>query len=221
MTIAGKICLVLVIVLLVILGYVGYKYYNLRKHMWSKTKKMVDKMGDKYQDTLTEINKREISVNFKEKQMDIDYKKFRDNLESDYAKKREVLTNEFEKKIEVARKEYEEKAEADSKALNEALEEQEQKLILSIQQVDEMIENKIKSLTIDNTILFDCVCGKQNIPCYIALNKENTFRCDKCNTVYAVNVKFSPVRIGTATNEEEFNKVIEARLQEEENGEII
>ena len=78
-----------------------------------------------------------------------------------------------------------------------------------------MIGDRITDLTLKNTLTFDCVCGEKNIPCFIDLTKESTFRCSKCNSVYAVQAKFSPMIIGRASSEEEFKALIERRMMEE------
>lgn len=190
------------------LAVFSYKYFELRCALISRCKKIVNRMYSGHQKTSIEIKQRESAISFRENQLHIEYNKLRDEL-----------MEQFNKRLESIKHEYEERAEADSKELDEAIEAQEKELMTSIKKVDDMLEEKIKSLTIDNTLFFDCVCGKQDIPCFIALNKENTFRCDQCNSVYTVSAKFSPIMIGKASSEEEFNKIIEARLQEQEENE--
>lgn len=205
-TVTGWICFVLTWILFVIVGIVFYKYYDLKKHVVSRSRKIANKSYANHQQVLTEINQREASVAYRENQIHIEYNKLKDSLQM-----------QFDKRLDTIKKEYKEQAEADSKELDEAIEAQEKELMASIKKVDEMLEEKIKSLTLENTLLFDCVCGNKDIPCYISLNRENTFRCDQCNSVYAVTAKFSPVLLPIkASSEEEFNKLIEARLKEQQ-----
>ena len=136
----------------------------------------------------------------KEKTINFDYGKLKDS---------------FDKRVEDIKANYEKKKKEDEEELEQAVIETEEALKKSVEEVDKVIGNKIADLTLKNTLTFDCVCGEKNIPCFIDLTKENTFRCTACNSVYSVQAKFSPVIIGKASSEEEFLKIIEKRMAEE------
>lgn len=179
------------------------KYFKLSNKLLIRAKKYVDKLYKNHKNARQELIEKETKLQYKEKTANIEYNKLKES---------------FDKKFEKLKNDYEQKKKEDAEELENAIRETEVQLKDSVDQIDHLIEEKIIDLTAKNTLTFDCVCGKKNIPCFIDLSKENTFRCDNCHSVYAVQAKFSPMIIGRATSEEEFNQIIERRLMEEENG---
>ena len=180
--------------------YYFVSYVRLCKHLRVRAKKYVDKLYPEHDKIRRELNEKEINLQYKEKTINFDYNKLKDS---------------FNKRVEEIKANYEKKKKEDEEELNTSIAEVEEELKKSIEEIDKVIGDKITDLTLKNTLTFDCVCGATNIPCFIDLTKENTFRCKKCNSVYSVQTKFSPVIIGKATSEGEFLKIVEKRMQEE------
>lgn len=181
------------------------KYYNLSSNLRMIAKRCVDKMYANHEKIRQELERKETSLQYKEKTINVEYNKLKDSFDKKY----KDLESSFLKKDEEKDKE-----------LEEAIKETEEELQKSVEKVDELIGEKIMDLTLRNTLTFDCICGKKNIPCFIDLSKDNSFRCENCNSVYLVQAKFSPVIIGRASSEEEFAKIVENRLKEESDDEI-
>ena len=175
-------------------------YIKLSNRLLTRSKKYVDKLYKDHKKVRRELADKEISLEYKEKTINFDYGKLKDS---------------FDKRVEDIKANYEKKKKEDEEELEQAVIETEEALKKSVEEVDKVIGNKIADLTLKNTLTFDCVCGEKNIPCFIDLTKENTFRCTACNSVYSVQAKFSPVIIGKASSEEEFLKIIEKRMAEE------
>ena len=175
----------------------------------------MDKLYNNHDNVRKELEKRKINLDYREKTANIEY----DKLKADFEKRQNELKDSFEKKTEKLRQDCEREKAENEQELEEAIKEAEGELKTYIDTVDNLIEDKITDLTLKNTLTFDCVCGKKNIPCFIDLTKENTFRCDKCNSVYAIHAKFSPVIVGRASSEEEFARIVEERMQEEQGDE--
>lgn len=186
-------------------------YIRLSKHV----RRYVDKLYNNHDNVRKELEKRKINLDYREKTANIEY----DKLKADFEKRQNELKDSFEKKTEKLRQDCEREKAENEQELEEAIKEAEGELKTYIDTVDNLIEDKITDLTLKNTLTFDCVCGKKNIPCFIDLTKENTFRCDKCNSVYAIHAKFSPVIVGRASSEEEFARIVEERMQEEQGDE--
>lgn len=178
------------------------KYYNLSNALLSRAKKYVDKLYVYHNRVKNELEQKKATLDIKEKAIGIEYDKIKDT---------------FDKKYNALVKDYKIKEKEKDKELDEAVKESEEELKKSVEKIDQLIGEKIADLTLKNTLTFDCVCGKKDIPCFIDLTKENTFRCDSCNSVYAIQAKFSPVIVGRASSEEEFARIVEERMQEESN----
>lgn len=175
-------------------------YIRLNNRILKRAKKYVDKLYADHEKVRRALDEKEISLQYKEKTINIDYNKLKDS---------------FTKRVEEIKASYEKKKQEDQEELDNAIAETEEQLKESVEALDKMIGDKIADLTLKNTLTFDCVCGEKDIPCFIDLTKENTFRCKKCNSVYSIQAKFSPVIIGKASSEEEFLRIIEKRMQEE------
>ena len=173
---------------------------NLCKKLCTRAKKYVNKLYNDHAKVKKELEEKRVNLEYREKKANIEYDKLKES---------------FNKKHNELKASYEKEKEANEQELEEAIKETEKELKGWVDKVDEMIEDKIADLTLKNTLTFDCVCGKKDIPCFIDLTKENAFRCDQCNSVYSINAKFSPVIIGRASSEEEFAKIVENRMQEE------
>lgn len=177
------------------------RYYFLHSSMMECAKSCVDKMYNKLKN---ELAQKETNLQYRENNLNIEYDKLKET---------------FNKKFNEVKADFDKKEKEKDKELEDALKESEEELKKSVEMIDSMIGEKIADLTLKNTLTFDCVCGKKDIPCFIDLSKENTFRCESCNSVYVVQAKFSPVIVGKASSEEEFIKIVENRLKEEENDE--
>lgn len=175
-------------------------YITLCNHILERSKKYVDKLYKDHKKIRRELDDKEISLQHKEKTINFDYNKLKDS---------------YNKRVEDIKANYEKKKKEDQKELENAVTETEEQLKKSVEEIDKVIGDKIADLTLKNTLTFDCVCGEKDIPCFIDLTKENTFRCKNCNSVYSIQAKFSPLLIGKASSEEEFLKIIEKRMQEE------
>lgn len=190
---------------ILVLAIVAFLYYfilytKLHNHLLERAKKYVNKLYANHDKIRRELNEKDINLQYKEKTINLDYNKLKDS---------------FNKRLEEIKANYDKKKEEDEKELSISIAEVENELKKSIEDIDKAIGEKIADLTLKNTLTFDCVCGETNIPCFIDLTKENTFRCKKCNSVYSVQTKFSPVIIGKASSDEEFLKIVEKRMQEE------
>lgn len=183
--------------------YYGSLYYLTKKHIFTKVKHLLQKLDTRRETANKELTQKEVTLKYKERRLEEEYNKLKESLNASYDKKYKQIAADY--KEQLAQKERD---------LNEAIEAAQKELAETIETVDKAIGDRITNLTLNNTLTFDCACGERNIPCFIDLTKENTFRCKKCNSVYSVYAKFSPVMIGKAASEEDLQKLIEKRLQE-------
>lgn len=190
-------------------------YLDVCKRIGKHVRRHVDKLYANHKSIKEELEKRRVNLNYRERTANIEY----DKLKAEFEKRQADLKDAFDKKAEKLKTECEQERLENEQEVEEALKGAEEELKNYVDTVDNLIGDKIADLTLKNTLTFDCVCGKKNIPCFIDLTKENTFRCDKCNSVYAIHAKFSPVIIGRASSEEEFAKIVEERMQEEQSDE--
>lgn len=86
-------------------------------------------------------------------------------------------------------------------ALNEQIEEFGNK----VKDIDKMIEETVDDIRAKNTLYFSCSCNKDTkIPVPLDFTTENRFSCDKCGSVYRVELNAYPVLLSNVSN----NKVI-------------
>lgn len=110
----------------------------------------------------------------------------------------ERLKIEIDLQSEKIRLEVEEEYE---QALNEQIEEFGNK----VKDIDKMIEETVDDIRAKNTLYFSCSCNKDTkIPVPLDFTTENRFSCDKCGSVYRVELNAYPVLLSNVSN----NKVI-------------
>lgn len=123
-----------------------------------------------------------------------------------YKEETEQLKKTFDERLKVEvdlqsekiRTEVEEEYE---QALNEQIEEFGNK----VKDIDKMIEETVDDIRAKNTLYFSCSCNKDTkIPVPLDFTTENRFSCDKCGSVYRVELNAYPVLLSNVSN----NKVI-------------
>lgn len=86
-----------------------------------------------------------------------------------------------------------------------AIKEQIEELGTKVSEVDKMIEEAVSDIHAKNTLYLSCSCNKdRKIPVPIDFTTENRFSCDKCGSVYRVELSAYPVLLSNVSN----NRVI-------------
>lgn len=118
----------------------------------------------------------------------------------------------LQKKVQIERERIEQAIE---KEYNDALEEQKKVFEAQVQEVDEMLGKRMEEIAATNTLTFRCTCDKTHrIPVQIDFTKENRFTCDKCGSVYRVEINSYPVLLSNVSTNKTLANILEKNNQQ-------
>lgn len=244
MTISALFITLLSVLSAVLLGVLVWLNIKTKKHIKRQTdenqslKDTIEKNKQTYEDRLSrEISKIEIEFQKRENATHANLKEQFDKTTENYKKQCESVVdkvkkecrdeveqvkNDCDKRVEQAQFEANTTIKNMEEEFNQACDDQIKELKSKINEVDEMLGQRIEQIRQTNTLYFNCVCSPESpIPCEMDLSKEeNHFTCPNCGALYRVELNAYPILVSTITTNTKLASILDD-TDEEQYEEVI